>query len=53
MTQYALVYFDTSKIRLTELPWRFETREEALCKLAELTLIHPDQSYAVKIVPAA
>jgi len=53
MTRYALAFLDPSTGRLTELPWRFERREEATSKVAELTLTHPDRAYVVKILPAA
>ena len=53
MTRYALVFLDPATGRLTELPWRFERREEAASKVAELALAHPDRSYVVKILPAA
>jgi hypothetical protein len=53
MTRYSLVFLDPSTGRLTELPWRFERREEAASKAAELALVHPDRSYAVRILPAA
>lgn len=53
MTQYALAYLDPSTGRLTELPGRFERREEATTKVAELALAHPDRAYVVKILPAA
>jgi hypothetical protein len=53
MAQYALIFLDPSTGRLTELPWRFERREEAASKVAELTQAHPGRSYVVKILPAA
>ncbi|HJU82961.1 MAG TPA: hypothetical protein VJ600_02010 [Holophagaceae bacterium] len=48
---YILQSFDLSTGQRMELPWRFDTPEEAQAKLEELTYPGPEVRYLVKLVP--
>ncbi len=50
---FCVVQIDLGTGRRQELPWRFPTSEEALDKIAELTMANPDITFIVKMVPAA
>jgi hypothetical protein len=53
MAQYILQHLDLTTGRRTDMPWRFERQDEAMAKVMELSLAHPDQVYVVKVQPAA
>ncbi len=50
---YVLQSFDLSTGQRVELPWRFDTPEEAQAKLEELTEPAPEVRYLVKLVPVS
>ena len=50
---YVLQSFDLNTGQRMELPWRFDTPEEAQAKLEELTEPDPQIRYLVKLVPRA
>ncbi len=53
MASYILQHLDLATGRRTDMPWRFDRREEAMAKVVELSKADPAQVYVVKVLPAA
>ncbi|HEX9083005.1 MAG TPA: hypothetical protein VF768_12045 [Holophagaceae bacterium] len=53
MAVYILQHLNLTTGKRTDMPWRFEQREEAMAKVLELSMAAPDEVYVVKVLPAA
>jgi hypothetical protein len=51
MTLFKIVHLDLTTGKRTWMPWAFQSQEEALEKIMDLTSVDPRQSFIVMLAP--